>query len=222
MSEREYRYAERGLGQRIVYWTCRSIAFVFLKVCFRFRRRRLDRLPKSGAYLLVANHQSYLDPPIVGCCVHNRQFVPMARIGLFDGKVFGALISALNSIPVDSSKGDTGAMRKTLAALEQGYPVCIFPEGARSPDGTIHEFKRGAALILRRSKCPVVPVAIEGAYEAWPRHAKRPRVFRHRVEVLIGEPIAHDDLGDEPLATMERAVRALHAELRAMMGRASE
>jgi 1-acyl-sn-glycerol-3-phosphate acyltransferase len=215
----EYRYANRGLRQRILYDACRYIALWFLWICFGFRRYRLDRLPKRGAYLLVANHQSYLDPPILGICVRGRQFVPLARIGLFDWKYVGPLIAKVNSIPIDQSKGDTGAMRKALKALDQGHPVGIFPEGARTPDGKIHEFKRGAALLLRRSKCPVVPVAIDGAFEAWSRFDKRPKVFRHKVAVLIGDPIEHDDLGENPVETIEQAVRELHAELRRKMGK---
>lgn len=221
MSEAGYRFAERSIWQRIYYDINRYGAMWAMWVCFGLRRYGMGRLPKRGAYLLVANHQSYLDPPIVGACVRGRQFVPLARVGLFGGR-FGRHISILNSIPIDQTKGDTGAMRKALAALEQGFPVCIFPEGARTPDGRIHEFKRGAALILRRSRCPVVPVAIEGGFEAWPRHCKRPRVFRHRVAVMVGEPIAHEDLGEEPVQTIEAAVRALHAELRKKMGRSPE
>lgn len=215
------RRAERSLGQHLVYAFFRYLSLCLLLVCFGYRRRGRGRVPRSGAYLLVANHQSYLDPPIVGNFLPwNRQFVPMARLGLFKSRLFGGLIAALNSIPVDQSRGDTGAMRAALEALDQGFPVCIFPEGARSPDGRIHPFKRGAALILKRSRCPVVPVAIDGAYEAWPRHRKWPRLFQ-RVEALVGEPIEHDDLvadGADPVQRIEREVRALHDELRRMRG----
>ena len=213
--------ARRPFYQPIVYYACKWGAFVVMRLLYRLRRFHLERIPRHGACVLVANHQSYLDPPIIGVSVP-RQFHPMARIGLFQGRFFGWLIRTLNSIPIDKDRVDTTAIRIALERLEHGGVICLFPEGARSEDGRIHEFRRGVLLLLRRANCPIVPMAIDGAYDIWPRGRNRPR-WRGRLGLIVGEPIASDVLFEQykadPIGEIEQRVRGLHAELRRTMGR---
>jgi len=182
-----------SLGQRLFYWVCRTTMLWTLRVFFRFRRRGMQRIPRHGAVLLVANHQSYLDPPIIGVCL-SRQMNPIARAGLFVNTAFSWFLGRLNTISIrEDGAGDTAAMKKALRLLKAGEIVLLFPEGTRTETGEVGEFKRGAGLLIKRAKCPVAPVAIDGAFEAWPRTRKTPKLFS-RVRVQIGEPIEHDEL----------------------------
>lgn len=181
-----------SLPSLVFYEAVRIFTLVLLMVLFRFRWRGAKNLPRTGPVLIVANHQSYIDPPLVGCAMGQRQFDFLARAGLFQSKWLGPLITALHSVPVKENGGDPASIKEIIRRLEQGRIVLIFPEGTRTMNGDIGEFKRGVALILRKSACPVLPVGIAGAYEAWPRGG-RPKLFR-KVAVQVGTPIQHDEL----------------------------
>lgn len=181
-----------SLPSLIFYEVMRVFTLLLLMVFFRFRWRGAKNLPRTGPVLIVANHQSYIDPPLVGCALGQRQFDYLARAGLFQSKWLGPLITALHSVPVKENGGDPASIKEIIRRLEQGRIVLIFPEGTRTMNGDIGEFKRGVALILRKSACPVLPVGIAGAYEAWPRGG-RPKLFR-KVALQVGNPIPHDEL----------------------------
>lgn len=200
----------------LFYECCRVLTTLLLRVFFGFRRSGAENLPPEGAVLVVANHESYLDPPLVGCAMPSRQFDFLARAGLFKVRPLGPLITALHSVPVREAGGDPASIKEILRRLERGRVVLIFPEGTRSQDGTIGEFKRGVALLLKRSACPVLPVGIAGARAAWPRGGG-PRPWRGRVVVQVGTPIGHDELlADGP----DAALRRLRDEVSALRDRA--
>lgn len=207
----------RGLGQRIYYNLARTGAMIIGIALFRYRRFGLHNIPKRGGCLIVANHQSYLDPPFLGMCVYTRQFHPMARGGLFRSRLLRPALRGLNSLPVGQGAGETAAMKKAIQLLRAGEVVLIFPEGSRSPDGTLQPFMRGAALLIRRAGCPVVPAAIEGAFEAWPR-GRRPRLWGNRVGVEVGAPIDHADLmsqgADEAMRRLREEIKSLRRQVR--------
>jgi 1-acyl-sn-glycerol-3-phosphate acyltransferase len=213
------------LPQVALYQFLRAILQLILAACFRLRAYHPERVPDEGPVLLVANHQSYMDPPIVGCPIHRRHLDFVARGGLFDNPALGRLFSLLHSVPVKEDGGDTGAIKEVLRRLEAGRAVLIFPEGSRTTDGRVDEFKRGVAVLVKRSRCPVIPVALEGAYDAWPRSRTLPRWFGSRVAVMYGEPIGHDDLmRDGPDAALRRLhdeVEGMRAELRRRLDRAA-
>ena len=205
---------------KIFCWGCfRVVLSLVLVVLFRLRVRNQKNVPATGPVLIAANHQSFLDPPAIGCRVLQRQIDFVARSGLFGQEHFGGLLRFLNSIPVAEEGPDGAAIKEIIRRLRLGRCVMIFPEGSRTPDGEIQPFKRGVALLVKRAKCPVVPVAIEGAFAAWPRDRKWPRVFSSKVRVLYGEVIGYDELmqdgAEAALARIEREVRALHERLRA-------
>jgi 1-acyl-sn-glycerol-3-phosphate acyltransferase len=95
----------------------------------------------------------------------------LARDTLFHG-FFGRLIASVNTIPVKRDAADLGAMKTIIRKLKQGNGVCLFPEGTRTSDGKITPFKPGLGLLCRRGNAAIIPVLIEGAFEAWPRHKK--------------------------------------------------
>ncbi len=201
----------------LVYEFFWSLLWVALTLVYRLRVVGGERVPRQGPVLLVANHQSFLDPPLVGMGIPSRHLNFIARGGLFSAKGFGWLITALNAVPIKENGSDTAAIRTALEQLAAGRAVLIFPEGSRSPDGAVHEFKRGAWLLMSRAKCPVVPVAIEGAFDAWPRGG-RPRLWGARVAVEFGEAMSHAELSrlgaDEGLALLRGRVEAMRQDLR--------
>jgi 1-acyl-sn-glycerol-3-phosphate acyltransferase len=206
------------LPRLVIYEIARFVVAFVLILIYRARAYDARRVPAVGPVLLAANHQSYLDPPLIGAFVATRQLSYLARAGLFSFRVFGWLISLFNSLPIREDGGDAAAIKETLRRLERGEAMLIFPEGTRSPDGSMATFKRGVALLVRKSRCPVVPVAVEGCFDAFPR-GRLPRLLGHRVAVAYGHPIAYDELmQDGPDAALDRLAREIDA-LRLMLRR---
>jgi len=153
------------------YWVARFMCLVFCVVFFRLRVRGRENVPRTGAYILAGNHQSYLDPVFCGVGFR-RRLCFVARDSLFRFKPFGWLLRSLNVIPIGRDKADLAAMRAILARLREGEAVCLYPEATRTCDGRIVPFKAGFGLLCRRSDAAVVPVLVDGAFEAWPRQKK--------------------------------------------------
>lgn len=149
----------------------RMLCRIFCRLFFRLRVYGLENVPDRDALVLVCNHQSYLDP--VFCGIHlKRHLYFLARDTLFKNRFFGWLISSVNTIPVKRGQADLKAIKTVVAKLEEGSGVCLFPEATRTSDGKISSFKPGFGLLCRRGRAAVVPVAIDGAFECWPRHKK--------------------------------------------------
>jgi 1-acyl-sn-glycerol-3-phosphate acyltransferase len=203
----------------LLFDACRIACRVFLSTFYRVRPQHLDRVPHRGAVLIVANHQSFLDPPLVGCFMDFRHTDFIARGGLFKFKPFGWLIAALNSIPVGEGASETAAIKEALRRLGMGRAVILFPEGSRSPDGAMRPFKRGIAVLVKKAGCPVIPAAIEGVHDAWPRERSRPFLLGKRIALRYGEPIPHAELmadgPDAALRRLEREIDAMRLQLRA-------
>jgi 1-acyl-sn-glycerol-3-phosphate acyltransferase len=166
---------------------------------------------------MASNHQSFLDPVAVGIGV-SRQVHYMARRTLFEAPGFGRLIRALKAFPVERGSGDLRAIRGAVSILSGGGALLLFPEGTRSPDGSVREFKPGFALVAARARVPVVPVAVDGTFEAWPRARWLPRAGP--VRVAYGEPLdapAEDKAACiEAAMEVQRRVVALREELRGL------
>lgn len=180
------------------------LCFVYFLPMYRFRAWGVSRVPMTGPVLLVSNHQSFLDPIIIGLPLSKRRFFALARKTLWDTKWVGWLITKLNAIPVDQENpGDLKAMRACLDVLNRGEMLMLFPEGARTLTGQTESFATGMMLLIRRARPTVVPVALEGAYEAWPRTRKLPRPTG-RIGVMFGEPVpAEELLSLKPEAALE-------------------
>jgi 1-acyl-sn-glycerol-3-phosphate acyltransferase len=176
-----------------------------------------ERVPATGPVLVIANHQSYYDPPLIGGGIHSRPLDYLARAGLFKNPVFGRFISAYNAFPIKEDSGDRAALEAVIGRLHAGGAVLLFPEGFRTRTGHVEAFKRGMALVLRKARCPVLPVAIDGVFDVFPPGQKYPSFFRGPVGVHYGEPIAHDDLprdAGEMLAMLRDQIEAQRLMLR--------
>ncbi len=197
------------------YRLWKNVYRLWLTLVNRLRAEGLEHLP-SGPYLVIANHQSLHDPPIIGTNIPG-EFHPLARDTLFKVPVFGWGIANCNSIPVRQDGGqDRAAIQACIDRLKEGGIVAVFPEGSRTFDGAIHEFLAGASLVARKAAVPVVPAAIKGAYEVWPRTSKLPRLGG-KIRVKYGPPISPEGIkgmkGAEATALFESEVRRLYGEL---------
>lgn len=175
-------------------WVWYSIQ-VLLKVVFavwlRYRARGVERIPPSGGGLFLSNHQSFLDPLLIGLPL-TRPVSYLARDTLFPVPVVGWILRNTYVMPINREAAGTTSLRETLRRMEQGFLVGVFPEGTRSGDGSVGEFKPGFAAIVRRSNLPVYPVGIAGANRAMGRHSLF--IKPHRVCVVFGEPIPADEI----------------------------
>jgi 1-acyl-sn-glycerol-3-phosphate acyltransferase len=171
----------RSVFGRILYavlWVlCRTLGVAV----FGFRARFAEPLPARGGLLVLSSHQSHLDPLLLGLAC-DRRLSSLARSSLFHFGPFGAVISALDAVPIDRNASMVAAMRAVIARLKAGKAVTIFAEGARTFDGRLGEFKPGFALMAKRAGVPIAPVAIVGAFECWPRTRRLPRPGRIRLE----------------------------------------
>ncbi len=192
------------------------LCFLFLVPFYRYRMFGVRNIPLTGPVLLVSNHQSYLDPAIVGLGCSRRQFAALARSTLFDNPVFAWIIKMLNAIPVTQGESDVSAMRKCIAELNKGQALLIFPEGARTLTGEVEPFETGTMLIIKRAKPTILPVALEGAFDVWKRGGY-PKLYG-RIAVQYGKPIPAEtiiEMGpDKGLAYLRDEVAEMREELK--------
>lgn len=200
----------------LIYDLTRKAARLAGMLFFGLSTRGLGNIPRTGPLLIASNHESYLDPPLFGGAVSVRHLDYIARGGLFKSRLLGAVIRNLSAIPIKEETGDLGAIKEVLKRLELGRCVLIFPEGSRTHDGGLQEFKRGVALLVKKAGCPVVPAAITGAYENWPRTRKFPAPWRRRVRIRFGEPLVMEGTdGEAFLARIRSEIeRLIEAEKR--------
>ncbi len=209
----------------LIWWNgVRGLVRLFLKFAFRLRVEGAEHVPDTGPIIYIANHQSHFDPCIVGVLVGDRPLSGMARSTLFRNPILAWIMRSIGVISLDQSKGDAGAFKAALSELEAGRCVLIFPEGTRTRDGAIHDFKPGAALLIRRSGAPVVPVAIEGAFDVWPIGARRPKLtgriaVRAAPATTAGALMA--DGAEAALIRLRWTIEHMRRDMRAQMLRAS-
>lgn len=153
-------------------------------------REHLESL--SGPAVIYANHSSHFDAPVVLAAlprrVRHRTIIAAAADYFYKVQAVGALASlALGTIPFQRQEGSRESLEKCKEALRRGWSVLIFPEGTRSKDGSLGEFKKGAAFLAVDARCPAVPMLLKGAYEIFPKGASMPRPGK--VKVTIGRPV---------------------------------
>lgn len=214
------------LAQVLFYRIIWAIVLALFTLIYRARFIGTERVPRSGGLLIVANHQSHLDPPLLAVSLMHRHTAAIAREGLFKNPLFGLFLRGLGAMPIKENEGDAGAIRRAIEQLKRGRVVVIFPEGSRSPDGALKEFKRGTWLLLARSGATVLPAAVEGCFDAWPRKRTLPSLLGHRVCVSFGVPIEFSALkaegADAGLVHLAREIETLRLDLRARMRRATQ
>lgn len=176
----------RNLVWRVIQLHC----WIFFKIWFRFRAKGFENLPPDGA-MLLSNHQSFLDPLLIGVLL-KRPVSFLARDSLFRIPVIGWILRSTYVMPISRESAGTESMKKSIARLEDGYYVGLFPEGTRSHDGSVGSIKPGFIAIIRRAQVPIVPVGIAGAYEAMPRRSRFIRPVK--IHLVYGAPIEVDEI----------------------------
>jgi len=171
-------------------------------------------LPAEGGVLVCSNHQSFFDPVLVGISF-KPQLGYLARKTLFRFFLFGWIIRYLDAIPIDRSGMGVGGVKEMLRRLRREEIVHIFPEGTRSKDGALQTLQPGFLALARRGRCQILPMAVSGAFDAWPRSAKFPRLATLSSEV--GPAIsaaAIQEMSDEQLiAEVEYRIRVCLAAI---------
>ena len=204
------RYGVLGMVQLIWYTLLRTIIQGLYVTLVAGRAYHRERVPRSGGLLVVCNHQSYLDP-ILAASPICRPFNPMARDSLFRNPAFSWLIRSVYAFPVKRGSADLGAIREAIRRLRDGRIVLVFPEGTRTRDGSISRLHSGMIVIAQRARVPILPMVVDGAFEAWPRKQLLPSI--HPIRIIYGRPIPFEEVEDaEPEAMAER----LHGDMVAL------
>lgn len=210
---------KRPLWKRAGYQTIKIMFWLVAVMFFRFRWQGKEFLPTEGGALVCGNHQSYFDPVLIGICFSGQANF-LARKSLFTHFLFGRLIRYLEAIPIDRDGMSLGGIKETLKRLKRGEMVALFPEGTRTEDGGIRELKPGFVALARRGNVPILPVAVDGAYDAWPRDRKLPRLTK--VCTVFGPPIPAAEIkrmSDTELVELVRhRMMACHQRARTLRG----
>jgi 1-acyl-sn-glycerol-3-phosphate acyltransferase len=196
------------------YWA--AVGSFTLGWGFRATGRR--HLPATGPVLIASNHQSFMDPVLIGAAA-TRRLTYLARSTLFEKPALAAVIRHYGAVPIDRGFGKEG-LQTVLGELAVGKAVLMFPEGERTHDGRLNPLKPGVSLLVKRVTCPIVPAAVAGVFDAWPRHRKWPTpdplvlpCQGRSIAVAFGPPI-----DQTRYKAMDR--EAMLADLRAEIGRA--
>ncbi len=170
------------LFYRFARYTCRMLVVLL----YRYRFSGLEHLPRRGGALVLANHQSFLDPVLLGVPTLRRIHY-LARVTLYRSRLFRLLTAPLDAVPLDRKRHLLSGLREAIGRMQGGEVLGIFPEGQRTWDGQLLPLQPGFLLLARRAGVPLVPVGIAGAYEVWPRQRRWPGLGR--IWVHYGEPI---------------------------------
>jgi len=200
---------ERPIASRLWYLFGRTVN-LFAKDMFHLKLTGLEKLPPKGPFILCANHQSYLDAPVLTAAMPWHIFRDVFYVG--DSEKFGSgpartIARFLRLIPVDPDANLVPAMQAGAYGLRHGKILVLYPEGERSIDGVPKSFKKGAAILAHHLNVPIVPVAQDGFFEAWPRDRNFQRFAPLRIQ--IGDPIYPD-----PAEAPDAAYNRLTAEAR--------
>jgi 1-acyl-sn-glycerol-3-phosphate acyltransferase len=207
------------LWYELFYWASR----VFFTFAFSLREEGRRNVPPKGPVLLIANHQSFVDPLLVGLAAR-RHLCQLARKTLYKHRLFGAFLHTVNTVPVDQHGFAKEGLQRILERLQEGEAVVVYPEGERTWTGAVQPLKPGIHLLIKRAGVPIVPVGIAGAYEALPRTRKWPILSPlllpatgTGLAVVVGKPILPERFLDVP---REFVLQELFEELKVVQQRA--
>lgn len=187
-----------------------SVVAPMLRFYFQGRVYGMENVPKHGPVVIVANHASDFDPPLLSCSVR-RPVSYMSKEELFKIPIFGRAIALYGAYPVKRGAADRSALRAAMHQIDQGWAVGIFLSGTRTPDGRIPEAKLGAAMIAAKKQVPLLPVSLWGTHRIMPKGSRLPRFVP--VTVRIGQLISPPESTERQVLeeTTDACVAAIHA-----------
>jgi len=190
----------------LTYSVVRAAMAAWYAPYFRPRIEARANVPATGGLLLVCNHQSFLDIPLVAiACSRHVSFV--ARDSLARSRVLAYVMRECGAVLIRRDTADRSALREMIEHLRQGDCLCIFPEGTRTSDGHLQPMRAGALLAARKAGVPILPVGIRGTYDAWARRHRLPRP--RRVGLRFGKPVDSAD---------PDALKRVRFQIQAMIG----
>lgn len=203
--------------QGLLWSMSKSICRVLTTLLFDYRVFGLENIPRHGGVLLCCNHQSFLDPILIGVRVR-RAVNFIAKVELFRNRFFGWFLGQMHVFAVRRGEGDVGAVKEAIRRLQEGRILVMFPEGTRSTDGRIAPIQPGIGMLVRRAATAVVPAVVDGAFEAWPRSSK---LFRPgRIRAMYGPPLKVDGLkGREIVELLQTTLERMQRELKERVAR---
>ena len=191
------------------YLVVKFTTWLFLRLGFGLTVRGGAHVPRSGAFVVASNHLSYLDPVVVGvACPRLLSF--MARADLYRHPLMRWFLRNMGAIPLHREAGDLAAIREAVRRLRRGQPVAIFPEGERQIFGELGEAKRGVGLVAALGRVPIIPMLVQGTFQALPRGSRWLR--RAKIRVAFGPQITYTDERFSVGQPGEKTASAAHHE----------
>jgi long-chain acyl-CoA synthetase len=209
--------ARHNIFAEVSFFLVGRLIYLFALDRFHLKMRGLENLPEKGPFLLCSNHQSYVDPLVMAGALPWGLFRYAFAVGTSDifGKGFMRQLARwIRVVVLDPDANLIPAMRAGFFGLSQGRILVLYPEGERTNDGNPTVFRKGAAILSIHAQAPIVPVAIEGFYEAWPRHKKFPKFAN--LQLVFGKPIQPPPLNEASEAAYERLTSELKSTVVAM------
>jgi 1-acyl-sn-glycerol-3-phosphate acyltransferase len=210
----------------LAYWCYEASFWIsgpLMTLACSLRTEGAQHVPTTGPALLIANHQSFIDPLLIGLAAR-RHLSYLARQSLFHNRAFGWFIRQYNAVPINQDGFSREGLRTIIDYLKAGRAVVMFPEGERTPHGDMQPLRPGVHLLAKWVDMPIVPVGIAGAYDFWPRWRALPipdPVFLsdqgRSMAVSIGEPIDSRRFAGQP---REQVLSDLFVELQKCKERA--
>lgn len=174
------------------YHSARIVLLILYRIFFRFKAYGIDNIPKEARGIIFApNHASYLDPPAVGIAL-NQAITYLAKDYLFKPWIAGKVLRGLGVLPLEGESDSLGSIRQLLRILKSGKRVVVFPEGTRTVDGCFQNAEPGVGFLAAKSESYVVPVYIQGSFEAYPKGAKH--VKYKPIRVYYGKAFLADEV----------------------------
>ncbi len=170
----------------ITYVIARFLAYIVFHTICPLRIHHVERLNRAAPFIVIGNHNSWLDPIAMCYRIHGQQLRFLGKKELVKTKLGRVILEDLGIIAVDRHNSDMEAMRSCLRVLRDGQSLGIFPEGTRHHEGVMQQIESGTAMIAMRSRVPVIPVYFDGKLKPF-----------HFVNMYVGEDIAYDDLLEE-------------------------
>ena len=173
-----------------------KVIFLFIfRIFWRLKIQGKENLPKEGPFIICPNHASYLDGFVIFSSLPLKGTLGTFFIGysaIFERPIVRWAIKAGRLIPIDPNVNLTEAMQSVSYVLAQKKIACIFPEGKRSIDESVDEFKKGAGILIKELDIPAIPVYIKGSHQSWPRGNRFPQF--HPLKVIFGKPLSAEEL----------------------------
>ena len=163
------------------YRSFRILFILFYKFFFKLEVEGLDNIPRKTNFIIISNHTSWMDPVVLGVALPCRIYY-IAMKALYRISWLKWYLKLMRALPTGTSS------KQAITLLNTNKNIGLFPEGALSSDGSLKHFRKGAALLAIKTGRPILPCAILGTFESFPRSARLPRLFTH-ITVKVGKPI---------------------------------